>query len=783
MSISNHQSQVTYIDEVIHNYIMTSPHNDYASILEKDDRYEVHDQLDKAYANSLPWYPFDAEARVLVLEEGFGPFLGELCDRVKEVTVLAPSSLYAEAISHRYESIHNLKVYTGDWDSYPDIGKYDYVIAMGDYFSDEQDIVKILSYGNDRGRLLLGVDNRFALQNWCGKISSPSEIPLERIAIRKKNEERAKEYKKEEKASNSIKRKITRGKRDWNKKGLQQLLAGCGLSEHDYKFYYPMPDYRHVKAIYSDECLPKNEEIPYLGGNYIERQTSALMVDTDILPDIVANGVFPFFANSYMVEISKDGRFAQVECGLLESAPQNKTGSKKRQGIGAEDDKTREWGIEQSRAKAREQTARNRELLAVKGNAHIWEPDRDADRIRQVRQVQIDLLGRLKLVCDRHHLQLYAIYGTLLGAVRHGGMIPGDDDIDVALPREDYDKLMKLTDEFSGVYFLQTPWNDQCFYGGYSRLRNRETTSIHPNNWFADCCEGIGIDIFPLDYGYGNPFRQWLKKKRICFYQRLLYAKAYGFFARFLDMPLLIWKFYKYLGLPFSRQKLADRLDRIISGGDGKHNFGIYTHYSRGKFYRKLNARAFADKVTMRYENILMDAPAGYDKLLSKQYGINYMDMPRYDEGKQRHGFYDVHIPYQQYKKRFLGGNSLDLGGRELVIFGDASLFAYFFERYRKYTPANVVSVGTWKSPEEINGIRVEELSDFLRKYPVSENRDKIYCVICTIYVREAERILKEAGLEEYHIFTYNRHWLLLADTSYALKEIEGEKEKEEENE
>ena len=90
--------------------------------------------------------------------------------------------------------------------------------------------------------------------------------------------------------------------------------------------------------------------------------------------------------------------------------------------------------------------------------------DQDTELIQKVKEVQIDLLKNLVAVCDKHSLRLYPMYGTLLGVVRDGGMISGDDDIDVALPREDYDKLMKLTDEFSGKYFLQTPFNDDCFY-------------------------------------------------------------------------------------------------------------------------------------------------------------------------------------------------------------------------------------------------------------------------------------------------------------------------------
>ena len=89
--------------------------------------------------------------------------------------------------------------------------------------------------------------------------------------------------------------------------------------------------------------------------------------------------------------------------------------------------------------------------------------DQDYDLIEDVKKVELDLLRELIKFCENHSLQVYPIYGTLLGLMRDGGVIPGDDDIDVALPRKDFDKLVSLSDEFSGDYYLQTPYSDNCF--------------------------------------------------------------------------------------------------------------------------------------------------------------------------------------------------------------------------------------------------------------------------------------------------------------------------------
>ena len=99
------------------------------------------------------------------------------------------------------------------------------------------------------------------------------------------------------------------------------------------------------------------------------------------------------------------------------------------------------------------------EYIMVRG----YRADADKEVIKRVVEVELDLLKKLQKVCEKHNLKLYMVYGTLLGAVRHGGVIPGDDDIDVALLREDYDKLLQLIEEFDGQYFLQTIDTDDAF--------------------------------------------------------------------------------------------------------------------------------------------------------------------------------------------------------------------------------------------------------------------------------------------------------------------------------
>lgn len=104
-------------------------------------------------------------------------------------------------------------------------------------------------------------------------------------------------------------------------------------------------------------------------------------------------------------------------------------------------------------------------------------------------------------VCEKYGLTCWAIAGTMLGAERHKGFIPWDDDIDVALPRKDFQKLIEVAKlEFKDPYFLQTPRSDLGYYSSTIRLRNSNTTGIIVQDKKKKINNGIYIDIFPMDF-------------------------------------------------------------------------------------------------------------------------------------------------------------------------------------------------------------------------------------------------------------------------------------------
>ena len=116
--------------------------------------------------------------------------------------------------------------------------------------------------------------------------------------------------------------------------------------------------------------------------------------------------------------------------------------------------------------------------------------------------VELDLLNEFMSVCKRNNIRFSADAGTILGAVRHKGMIPWDDDIDVMMLREDYDKLCKIASkEFTYPYFFQTEDTDKGSLRGHAQLRNSATTGIlyAEKEYKYKFNQGIFIDIFPIE--------------------------------------------------------------------------------------------------------------------------------------------------------------------------------------------------------------------------------------------------------------------------------------------
>lgn len=253
-----------------------------------------------ARENLINWYPFREHSSVLEIGARMGALTGILCDRCEHVTALEQSPKRAEIIRLRNKDRANLEVMCGDIYGQDFTRKFDYILLIGvlEYVGinckDENPYKKILDkiggLLKPEGVLLLAIENQFGLKYWCGAAEDHTGIPFDGIAG----------Y-----ASNGYTTRYdSEGVRTFSRSALCELLQNSGLLHQ--RWYYPLPDYKFPMAVFSDEYLPQNSDIDSIKFTY-PVESELIADEKQIYKELIANGVFPFFANSFLIEASAGG--------------------------------------------------------------------------------------------------------------------------------------------------------------------------------------------------------------------------------------------------------------------------------------------------------------------------------------------------------------------------------------------------------------------------------------------------------------------------------------------
>lgn len=253
--------------------------------------------------------------------------------------------------------------------------------------------------------------------------------------------------------------------------------------------------------------------------------------------------------------------------------------------------------------------------------------------LRALQLTEMELLLELRRVCEKLGLRYYLTAGTLLGAARHKGFIPWDDDIDVAMPREDYDKLVRLGPEhFAHEYVYQEYRTEPNFPYYFAKLRKRGTRVEEPILRAIGMEQGIYIDIFPLDRCPDSDRRATLLFKGIELLDCAVLARVSPEFVCGYQKPYMrfLWNIFRCLpnGWIFA---LRERVRKLLGhGGNRLCTMGGCHGYPRETYQREW----FAEKTELTFEGESFPAPAGWDKLLKNMYG-DYTRLPPPEERKR----------------------------------------------------------------------------------------------------------------------------------------------------
>lgn len=227
-------------------------------------------------------------------------------------------------------------------------------------------------------------------------------------------------------------------------------------------------------------------------------------------------------------------------------------------------------------------------------------------------------------ICTQNNLRYSLAYGTLIGAVRHKGFIPWDDDIDVVMPREDYDKLIEIWGKSAPkLYLLQNPANHLDLANNFIKIRKDHTTFVmYESERFCSYHTGIFIDVFPLDRVAPTEFKQ--KMQKLYCMIALLFNRGY---VRETGIMPQIGKIILSV-LPRKKHKQLEdwfmKKSTVWNGMINQDYLSLSTISWMDKHYRH---DAFNDMIQLEFEGKMYNAFSDYHEVLTREYG-DYMKLP-----------------------------------------------------------------------------------------------------------------------------------------------------------
>lgn len=254
------------------------------------------------------------------------------------------------------------------------------------------------------------------------------------------------------------------------------------------------------------------------------------------------------------------------------------------------------------------------------------------DVLEKLWAVQIEILEEIVRICKKYNLSYFLNYGTLIGAIRHRGFIPWDDDLDIGMPRDDYETFLRVAkEELNEKFFLQDSDTETQHWLPFAKVRKNHTIFEEASLAHVDDSvhKGIFVDIFPLDYvkkhGGFLVHVQFILSKAInetMYYKAGVYSSKESLKYRSLDMILS----------KFSFKKLC-RLQKKIATLQGKEKMGYLADFGASRNYLKAICPVdyFLPVHETEFEGKRFCVPKEYDLYLKMVYG-DYMKMPKEED-------------------------------------------------------------------------------------------------------------------------------------------------------
>ncbi|MCR2806722.1 LicD family protein [Paenibacillus soyae] len=251
--------------------------------------------------------------------------------------------------------------------------------------------------------------------------------------------------------------------------------------------------------------------------------------------------------------------------------------------------------------------------------------------LRAVQLIQIEMLAEVDRICRLHHINYAMIGGTMLGAIRHKGYIPWDDDADIGLLREEYEKFRKAceTDLDHNRFYFQDMRATPGYRWGYGKIRRKNTYFLREGQAHMPYESGIFIDIFPFDNVPDGKLAEKLHNLHCTIIRKILWSEV----GKKTDKnPLLRFVFFVLSKIPL--KMVSNHLQRFAEEGNHKKSRRVRTiTFPAPDKYSEGNREWFEQTAEYPFENLILSGHRDYEAYLIHKFG-DYMTLP--PEGQRK---------------------------------------------------------------------------------------------------------------------------------------------------
>lgn len=260
------------------------------------------------------------------------------------------------------------------------------------------------------------------------------------------------------------------------------------------------------------------------------------------------------------------------------------------------------------------------------------------EELKILHNEEIEILKNVLEICNNNNIRTYMLGGTFLGAIRHKGFIPWDDDIDLGIPREEYEKLLKLCPQYLNKNYRLITLNDEESKYNYLCKIQSDNVKLYDDGCRIEKTYGAWIDIFPLDGMPNNYILRQIHKFNLLKHRAFWkLTENCGNVAINNNHRSRIEKIIIFIGLKFKVGNLFDKkreifkIDKLLKKYKYEESRYIVNFMGAYKFKEMFERKIFDNSTKYKFETLELNGPKDYDFYLNQLYG-DYMTPPNKEE-------------------------------------------------------------------------------------------------------------------------------------------------------